>query len=65
MVATIGTRDPERDAEIRERQNQVRDRMNALIWGDQYERYFKGEIDDPWDSANDTEELAGLRAAEI
>ena len=59
---TIGTRDPERDAKIRERQNQVRDRMNALIWGDQYERYFKGEIEDPWDAANDTEELAGLRA---
>jgi predicted Zn-dependent peptidase len=59
---TIGTRSPERDATIRERQNVVRDRMNELIWGGQYERYFKGEIDDPWDAANDTEELSGLRA---
>ena len=59
---TIGTRAPERDAEIRDRQNQVRDRMNELIWGEQYERYFNGEIDDPWDAANDTDELAGLRA---
>lgn len=58
---SIGTRNPERDEEIRDRQNQIRDRMNALIWGDQYARYFDGEIDDPWDPANDTEELAALR----
>jgi predicted Zn-dependent peptidase len=59
---TIGTRDPGRDKDFRERQNQVRDQMNALIWRKQYDRYFKGEIDDPWDAANDTEELAQLRS---
>ena len=58
----IGTRSPELDAEIREEQNQIRDRMNALIWGDQYRRYFEGEIDDPWSPENDSEELAALRA---
>lgn len=58
---TIGTRDPERDAAIRERQNEIRDRMNELIWRGQYQRYFNGEIDDPWDPSNDTEELSKLR----
>jgi predicted Zn-dependent peptidase len=59
---TIGTGAPEADARYREAQKAVRDRMNALTWSEQYRRFFNGEIDDPWDPANDTAELATLRA---
>ena len=59
---TIGTRNAERDAAIREEQNEIRARMNAITWGEQYQRFFAGDIDDPWDPENDTEELAQLRA---
>jgi len=60
-TSTIGTRDAEADADFRRRQREVRDRMNDLIWGDQYQRFFRGEIDDPWDERNDSEELRALR----
>ena len=59
---TIGTASPEADARYREAQKAVRDRMNAMIWNEQYRRFFNGEINDPWNPANDTEELAKLRA---
>ncbi len=59
---TIGTRDAKRDAEYRAKQKALRDKINALVWVDQYQRYFKGEINDPWDPKNDTPELAKLRA---
>ncbi len=61
-TTTIGTRDPDADGEFTERQREVRDRMNAIIWGEQYRRFFRGEIDDPWDPRHDTDELAALRA---
>ena len=60
-TTTIGTRDPARDAEYRREQRQVRDRINELVWGEQYERFRRGEIDDPWDPANDSPELRALR----
>lgn len=59
---SMGTRDPERDAEFMHRQKAVRDQINALVWNDQYRRYFLGEIEDPWDPNNDTPELRTLRA---
>jgi predicted Zn-dependent peptidase len=59
---TIGTRDPERDARFRAEQKEVRDQINRLVWTVQYDRFFKGDIDDPWDPGNDTPELRGLRA---
>jgi len=59
---TIGTRDPQRDAEYRARQKALRDRINLLTWRDQYARYFAGEIDDPWNPGNDTGELQAVRA---
>ena len=59
---TVATRDPKRDEEFRTGQKALRDRMNQLIWGDQYARYYRGEIDDPWNPANDTPELKRLRA---
>jgi predicted Zn-dependent peptidase len=59
---TIGTRDPKRDAAYRAEQKAVRDEINRLVWTRQYDRFFKGEIDDPWNPANDTQELRVLRA---
>lgn len=58
---TIGTRDPEKDARYRVEQKAIRDEINRLVWTSQYERFLRGEIDDPWDPANDTQELRVLR----
>ena len=59
---TIGTSDPAADAGYRARQKAVRDRMNDIVWNEQYRRFFNGEISDPWSAENDTPELARLRA---
>jgi len=59
---SIGTRDAAKDADYRAKQKALRDRINAMIWKDQYLRFFRGEIDDPWNAANDTAELKDLRA---
>ena len=59
---TIGTREPGRDEKYRGEQKVVRDEINRLVWTRQYDRFFKGEIDDPWNPANDTQELRVLRA---
>jgi len=61
-TTTIGTRDPEADAAFMARQKTVKDELNDLIWGMQYERHRRGEIDDPWDPANDTPQMQALRA---
>ncbi len=61
-TTTIGTDDAAADAEFMRKQKAVKDRINELIWDGQYQRYLRGEIDDPWDAANDTEELRALRA---
>jgi predicted Zn-dependent peptidase len=58
---TIGTRDPKKDAKYRAEQKAIRDEINRLVWTKQYERFNRGEIDDPWDPANDTQELRVLR----
>lgn len=60
-TTTIGTRDAERERELMAAMTAVRERINDLVWTEQYERYFRGEIDDPWNPANDTEELTALR----
>ncbi|MEI6504782.1 MAG: pitrilysin family protein [Planctomycetota bacterium] len=59
---TIGTRAPGRDSKYRAEQKAIRDEINRLVWTRQYDRYFKGEIDDPWNPANDPQELRVLRA---
>ncbi len=59
---TIGTADATKDAEFRATQKALRDAMNNYTWTMQYERFFLGEIDDPWSAANDTPELAKMRA---
>ena len=58
---TIGTRDPKKDSHYRAEQKAIRDEINQLVWTKQYDRFFKGEIDDPWNPANDTQELRVLR----
>lgn len=58
---TIGSSDPKKDAELRAKQNDVRSRLMALQLGQQYRRWKAGEIDDPWDARNDTEEMKALR----
>ena len=59
---TIGTRDPAKDARYRAEQKALRDEINRLVWTRQYDRFFKGEIDDPWNPVNDTQEIRILRA---
>ena len=58
---TIGTKDPAKDATYRDEQKAIRDEINRAIWTRQYDRFFRGEIDDPWNPANDTQELRVLR----
>ena len=58
---TIGTRDPAKDAKYQAEQKAIRDEINRLVWAKQYERLNRGEIDDAWDPANDTQELRVLR----
>ncbi len=58
---TIGTRDPERDATLRVEQRRVREQITNLVWTEQYDRFLRGEIDDPWDPANDSDRLRQLR----
>ena len=58
---TIGTREPEKDADFMARQTAVKGQLNELILTDQYLRFRMGEIDDPWDPANDTEAMTRLR----
>lgn len=58
---TIGTSDAIADARYTDSERQLRNKMLEIIWTDQYDRFKSGEIDDPWDSKNDTPELALLR----
>ncbi len=58
---TIGTKDPAKDATYRAEQKAIRDEVNRAIWTRQYDRFLRGEIDDPWNPANDTQELRVLR----
>ncbi|MHC5023240.1 MAG: M16 family metallopeptidase [Planctomycetota bacterium] len=58
---TIGTSDAEADARLRTEQEQIKRRLHELIWNTQYERFSRGEIDDPWDATHDTEEIRALR----
>ena len=59
---TIGTRDAKADREFMNKQKAIKDKMNEIVFNVQYKRWKQGEIDDPWNAANDTEELKSLRA---
>jgi len=60
-TTTIGTRDPEADAAVMRRLNEAHRELRTLHLTVQYERARLGEIDDPWDPANDTPRMAALR----
>ncbi len=59
---TIGTPDPAEDARFRNEQTRLRSELLALQLGEQYTRYKSGQIDDPWDPANDTPAMREVRA---
>jgi len=61
-TTTIGTSDAAKDRELIDELARVRDELLVLQLGEQYGRYAAGEIDDPWDAANDTPRMAELRA---
>jgi predicted Zn-dependent peptidase len=58
----IGTSDPELDKQYRAQLTEIREKMRAYTLDVQYKRMYKGEIDAPWDPANDTDELRDMRA---
>ncbi len=58
---TIGTSNPEADRMYRESERRIRNQLLELQLGEHYERWRRGEIDDPWDQANDSPEMAALR----
>lgn len=61
-TTTIGTQDADKDKQFTQRQREVRDRFMAVQHGEQFERWKRGEIDDPWNPDNDTPEMSRLRA---
>src|SRR4030095_12210789 len=58
---TIGTRDPKNEAELMEKERETYEKILAFVWGQQYQRMRNGEIDDPWNPANDTPQIRELR----
>lgn len=59
---SIGTSDAELDAQYREQLTEIREQMRAYTLEVQYDRMYRGEIDNPWDPVNDTPELREMRA---
>jgi len=60
-TTTIGTSNAAEDRRIIDELAAVRDELLDLQLGEQYARWKAGEIDDPWDAANDTPRMAELR----
>lgn len=58
----LGTSDAVADKQFRDDLTVIREQMRALTLDVQYKRFYAGEIDAPWDPANDTDELRELRA---
>jgi predicted Zn-dependent peptidase len=61
-TTTIGTTDAEVDRELMRRQEETRLKLRELTFAEQYPRWRRGEIDDPWDPKHDTEVMKKLRA---
>ena len=59
---TIGTSDAAQDEQFRARLAEVREQIRDYTLTVQYQRMYTGEIANPWDPANDTDELRELRA---
>jgi predicted Zn-dependent peptidase len=58
----IGTSDAAQDESFRARLTEVREQIRDYTLDVQYKRMYTGEIVNPWDPANDTDELRELRA---
>jgi len=58
----VGTSDPKLDKQYRDQLTDIRQKMRAITLDVQYKRLYNGEIDNPWDPANDTDELRELRS---
>lgn len=58
---TVGTTDAAEDQRFRDELTSIREEMRALTLDNQYKAFLRGEIDNPWDPANDTPELRELR----
>jgi len=58
----IGTSDAKLDQQYRDELTEVREQMRAYALDVQYDRMYRGEIDNPWDPVNDTEELREMRS---
>jgi predicted Zn-dependent peptidase len=61
-TTTVGTRNAVQDQRFMDEQKAIKQKINHLVWTEQYDRFLAGEIDDPWDPANDTDALRALRA---
>ncbi|MDF1808379.1 MAG: pitrilysin family protein [Phycisphaerales bacterium] len=59
---TVGTSDAEQDQVFRDQLTAVRKNMRAYTLDVQYQRMYRGEIENPWDPANDTDELREMRS---
>lgn len=60
-TTTIGTQDAEADDELNRQIAAIGARLREAHLTTQYDRWRKGEIDDPWDPAHDTPDMATLR----
>jgi predicted Zn-dependent peptidase len=60
-TTSIGTKNANADRRIIDQLASVRDDLLDLQMTVQYPRWKAGEIEDPWDAANDTPEMATLR----
>jgi len=58
----LGTSDATADKQFRDDLTVIREKMRAYTLDVQYKRMYEGEIANPWDPANDTDELRELRA---
>jgi len=59
---TIGTQDPAKDLEYIRDQEVTRSSLREMTTQVQYQRWREGEIENPWDAADDTDAMSELRA---
>ena len=58
----LGTSDAVADKQFRDELTEIRKKMRAYTLDTQYKRFYRGEIDNPWDPEYDTDELRAMRA---
>ena len=60
-TGTIGTNDFEADRASHNEQRELQERLFSEVIHVQYERWRRGEIRDPWDANDDTDEMREIR----